>query len=109
MRDYFSIAVKKGMYPDIIDIGSYFTESSEFDCVLKKTDGTYAVYEVKLYAKPMKAKEIYEEMSQAKAIKGLPVTEIGFLCSAGYEKRIEGARYLTLDDLFFKEKPSRRL
>ena len=109
VRDYFSIAVKKGMYPDIIDIGSYFTESSEFDCVLKKTDGTYAVYEVKLYAKPMKAKEIYEEMSQIKAIKGLPVTEIGFLCSAGYEKRIEGARYLTLDDLFFKEKPSRRL
>lgn len=36
VRDYFSIAISMGKYPEVIDIGTYFTANSEFDCVLKK-------------------------------------------------------------------------
>ena len=102
VRDYFSLAVKKGMYEDIVDIGSYFTSNSEFDCVLEKKSGGFAIYEVKYYSKPLKESEIIEEIEQVKKIKGLNVKEIGFVCSSGYESKVENATYLSLEDIFFE-------
>ena len=102
VRDYFSLAVKKGMYEDIVDIGSYFTSNSEFDCVLEKKSGGFAVYEVKYYSKPLKVSEINEEIEQVKKIKGLNVKEIGFVCSSGYESKVENATFLSLEDIFFE-------
>lgn len=102
VRDYFSLAISKGMYEDVVDIGSFFTSESEFDCVLAKKDGGHAVYEVKYYANPMSVSEQKNEMDQMKAIKGLNVEEIGFVCSSGFKKKIDGIRYLNLSDIFFE-------
>ena len=101
VRDYFSFAVKKGKYPDIVDIGSYFTAESEFDCVLQKASGGYAVYEVKYLSQPMKEAQVRKEISQIREIKGLDVKEIGFVCSSGFANKMEGIVYLDLDDIFF--------
>lgn len=102
VRDYFSIALSRGQYEDIVDIGSYFTSSSEFDCVMKKNSGKHAVYEVKYYAKPMSTSKQLEEIKQVKEIKGLDVDEIGFVCSAGFESKLDGVRYVSLSDIFFE-------
>lgn len=104
VRDYFSLAVKKGMYPDIIDIGSFFTNNGEFDCVLKKNNGAYSIYEVKYYSKPIKDYEIKKEIIQIDEIKQyLTIDEIGFVCSSGYEKKTPGITYLDLNDIFFSK------
>ncbi|MCR5491164.1 MAG: AAA family ATPase [Bacilli bacterium] len=103
VRDYFSLALRKGEYPEIVDIGSYFTGDSEFDCVLKFQDGTYAVYEVKHYAKPLKSSEMEREIAQVKAIKGLDVSKIGFVCSSGFELKKPGIDYLDLSTIFFED------
>ncbi|MBP5216848.1 MAG: AAA family ATPase [Bacilli bacterium] len=101
VRDYFSLAVKRGQYPDIVDIGSFFTAESEFDCVLKKMDGSFAIYEVKYLSKPLRSAEVQKETFQIRQIKGLNVKEIGFASSSGFENRLDGIHYLDLDDIFF--------
>ncbi len=102
VKSYFSIAVKKGLYPDIIDIGSYFTSNNEFDCVIKKTDNSYSVYEVKYYTKPINAAIVQKELEQIKEIKGLNITEIGFISSSGFTSKQDGITYIDLDDIFFE-------
>lgn len=102
VRDYFSIAVSKGLYEEIIDIGTFFTADSEFDCVYKKKNNKYSVYEVKYYSNPMSLNEQKKEIEQVKNIKGLDIDEIGFACSAGFKNKIDGIKYLELKDMFFE-------
>lgn len=103
VRDYFTIAISKGMYEEIIDIGSFFTGDSEFDCVLEKKNKKYTIFEVKHYKDPMKESIQLEEINKIKNIKGIDVDEIGFVCSSGFERKIDGICYLELNDLFFEK------
>ena len=103
VREYFTIAISKSLYESIVDIGSYFSIDNEFDCVFKKKNGKYSFYEVKYLSKPMKEKEQVEEINQInESVKGLEVDEIGFVCSSGFEKKIDGIKYLELKDIFFE-------
>lgn len=100
-KNYFSLAIKKGLYPNIVDIGSYFTNNNEYDCVIKKKDGSYAFFEVKYYTKEVNPGIIHKEIEQIKEIKGLNITEIGFISSSGFISTIDGIKYLDIDDIFF--------
>ena len=102
VKSYFSLAIKKGLYPNIVDIGSYFTSNNEYDCVIQKKDGTYSIYEVKYYTKKLDSSIIYKEIEQIKEIKGLNITEIGFVSSSGFNSSIEEIKYLDIDDIFFE-------
>lgn len=102
VRDYFTIAISKGLFEDIKDIGSYFTGNSEFDCVFQKKNGKFSVFEVKYYLKPMKETEQQEKIKQILDIKGLDIDEVGFVCSGGFEKKLNNLQYLELNDLFFE-------
>lgn len=102
IRDYFTLAISKGQYADVIGIGSYFTSNSEFDCVLKKTNNECAIYEVKFYKNPMSLLEQQKEYEQVKQIKGLSVDEIGFVCTAGFAGKSDHFKYLELQDIFFE-------
>ena len=99
-RDYFSIMIRKGKYRDVVGVGAYFTSNSEFDCVLKKKDYTYSVYEAKYYDGPISEKLQLKEIGEIKDIKGINVNNIGFVSSCGFEKEIEGIDYLDLNDLY---------
>ena len=100
VKEYFSLMVKKGKYPTIIDLGTYFTSNSEYDCVFKKQDGTYGFYEVKFFKDYLSTGEMLKEIEQIEQIKGISVSEIGFVCSGGFETRLQNIKYLELDDLF---------
>lgn len=100
VKDYFSIMIKRGQYPNIIDIGTYFTSNGEYDCVFKKDDNTYCFYEVKYKIKPLSKGEMLKEIEQIKSIKGINISEIGFVCSSGFEEKLPEAIYLELQDLF---------
>jgi len=100
VRSYFSLMVRKDFYPEIIDIGSYFTANNEFDCVLQKDDRTYAFFEAKYKEKPLTKKEMIEEIEQIQSIKGINVSEIGFVCSSGFEERLPNVTYKSLTDIF---------
>ena len=100
VRNYFTLSISKGLYEDIIDIGSYYYEEYEYDCVFKKKNNKYSFYEAKHYLKPMKESEQLRKIEQIKSIKGIDIDEIGFVCSSGFEKRIDGIKYLNLDNLF---------
>lgn len=102
VRDYFSIAISKGQYREIVDIGSYFTSNSEFDCVFKKNNDKYSIYEVKYHKNPMNKEEQLKEIQQVKDIEGLNVDSIGFVCSSGFKEKLADAKYLDLKDIFFE-------
>lgn len=103
IRDYFSISISKGKYKEVIDIGSYFTGDSEFDCVLKKNNNKYSVYEVKYLSKPMTINKQLEEIEQVKSIKGLDIDVIGFVSSSGFANKLENIEYIEMNDIFFEE------
>ena len=69
--------------------------------VLKKNNGKYSIYEVKYYSKSMKISEQRKEMRQIETIKGLDVDEVGFVCSSGFEGKIDNVKYIDLNDIFF--------
>ena len=92
--------VKNGYYSQIIDIGTYFTAENEYDCVFKKVDNTYAFYEVKFKTKSLSKKEMLKEIEQINKIKDISISEIGFICSSGFEEKIPNVVYLDLDDIF---------
>ena len=103
VRDYFSIAISKGLYDEIIDIGTFFTADSEFDCVYEKKNHKYSIYEVKYFSNPMSLNEQMKEIEQVKNIKGLDIDEIGFVCSAGFRKKVDSVQYLELKDIYFEK------
>ena len=99
-RDYFSIMIRRGKYSDVIGIGAYFSNDSEFDCVLKKKDYTYSIYEAKYHENPLSERLQLKEIEDIKMVKGINVTEIGFVSSNGFERYIDGINYLDLNDLY---------
>ena len=102
VRDYFSIALSKGKYDQIIDLGSYFSSDNEYDCVFKKSNNKYSVYEVKHYSKPMTLKDQKEELKKIKTIQGLDIDEVGMVCSSSFVEKMDGVQYLDLKDIFFE-------
>lgn len=100
VKEYFSLMVKKGNYPSIIDIGTYFTSNNEYDCVYKKEDGTYVFYEVKYLKNPLSKGEMLHEIEQIKQIKGITISEVGFVCSGGFDTKLPNVQYLELSNLF---------
>ena len=100
VKQYFSLKVKKGYYPEIIDIGTYFTSNNEYDCVYKKSDMSYVFYEIKYKKKPLTKVEMLKEIEQIHEIKGITVGEIGFVCSSGFEEKLSDISYLELNDIF---------
>lgn len=100
VREYFSLKVKKGGYKSIIDIGTYFTSTNEYDCVFKKNDGTYSIYEVKYLKSQLSKGEMLKEIDQINQIKGINISEIGFVCSSGFETKLPNIKYLDLDQIF---------
>ena len=104
VRDYFTVGFSKGMFEDVIDIGSFFTSDNEYDCVLKKKNGKYAIYEVKYHKEPMTIGEQNKEIEQIKNIVGLDIDEIGLVCSSGFLDEIEGIKYLDIEDIYFVDK-----
>ena len=101
VKSYFSELVKRGDDNTVVEVGTFFFDNNEYDCVVKKVDGTYSLFEVKYYTKLMKKNEMEEEIRQIKSIKGLPITEIGFVCNTGFEEKLPNITYLDLNDLFF--------
>ena len=102
VKSYFSESIKRGYNRDIVEVGTFFFDNNEYDCVAKKIDGTYVFFEVKYYSKPMKRDEMEKEMEQLKNVKGLKVSQIGFVCNAGFEEKLPNVIYLDLADFFFK-------
>jgi hypothetical protein len=100
VRDYFRIMVKEGKYNNIIGVGLYFSPNSEYDCVLKYKDYSYGIYEAKYYEKPLSLQIQMKEIEDIKAIKGLKISEIGFVSANGFEEKLDNVSYLELDDLF---------
>lgn len=100
VKQYFSLKIKNGYYSNIIDIGSYFSPNNEYDCVLKNDSNTYIFYEVKYKIKPLTKIEMLKEIDQINSNKGIIISEIGFVCSSGFEEKIADVSYLELSDLF---------
>lgn len=100
VKSYFSLKVKNGLYPNIIDIGTYFMPNNEYDCVYKKDDGTYTFFEVKYKTNKLTENDMLQEIKQINDIKGISISEIGFVCSSGFETKLPNVTYLDLDDLF---------
>lgn len=105
VKQYFSNKAKMGELPGIKNIGYFWYDNSadkkngQFDCVLEY-DSYYEIFEVKFYTNPMTIGECQKEIKQIKDIPGLNNLEIGFACSGGFEKKIDGIKYVDLNDLF---------
>ena len=78
-----------------------FTQLNGYSRVLKKINNKYSIFEVKYFEKPLSIAKQKEEMEQVKAIQGLEVGEIGFVCSSGFEGKLDGVTYLDLKDILF--------
>ena len=87
---YFHRAAVLGIYPDIDDFGSYWYDdpatktNGEFDCVIRRGDN-YDFYECKYFDRPMTLEECRKEKSQLDEIKGINVSEVGFVCTGGFD------------------------
>ena len=90
---YFHRMAALGRYPDIEDFGSYWYDdpvtktNGEFDCVIKRTGEKYDFYECKYFDRPMTPEECSREKDQLMKIKGLDVSDIGFVCTGGFNFR----------------------
>lgn len=93
VREYFARVMKTGNLQGIIDIGTYWYDdkvnhtNGEFDCALKHIDGSYRIYEVKYFKRPMSQQEVDDEAQKIHGIKDFSVGSIGFVSSAGFEKK----------------------
>lgn len=87
---YFHRMAVLGRYPDIEDFGSYryddpeTKQNGEFDCVIKRSGDLYDFYECKYFDRPMTSEECDKEKEQLKNIRGIQVSEIGFVCTGGF-------------------------
>ena len=104
-RSYFSLCVKAGKLRGITNIGTFYYDDSathtngEFDVVLERR-GSYDVYEVKYYASPLSAGEMEFEARRVRAIKGLPVGDIGFISASGFESHAESFVQISGEELY---------
>jgi hypothetical protein len=88
---YFHRMTLLGKYPDVEDFGSYWYDdpvtktNGEFDCVLKRIGEQYDFYECKYFDRPMTYEECIQEKEQLKMIQGMQISEIGFVCTGGFD------------------------
>ena len=104
-RAFFSIQAKRGKLPGLRNIGSWYFDdpktktNGEFDVVLDYGD-KFTVFEVKYLKQAMEPDEIHHELGQIHQIRGLNVSQIGFISANGFSSREEGLIYYTGDDLY---------
>ena len=48
----------------------------------------------------MSASEIHEEVKQIESIAELENKKIGFVCTGGFEERIDGYEYIDINDVY---------
>jgi len=102
---YISRRIKQGIYPEALDLGSYWYDDTknktngEFDIVLAE-EKKLAFYEVKFYEKPMQKELCEKEESQVAAIPKIGAHRLGFICSAGFEFSSDQWELITGEDLF---------
>ena len=88
---YFHRQAVNGRIPDIEDFGSYWYDdpetkkNGEFDCVIKRKGDKYDYYECKYFDRPMTQEECEQEKGQLMEIQGIAVSEVGFICTGGFE------------------------
>ena len=88
---YFHRMAVSGYYSDVEDFGTYWYDdpvtktNGEFDCVIKRTGNLYDFYECKYYNRPMTFNECKQEKRQLLDIKGIEVSQMGFVCTGGFE------------------------
>ena len=88
---YFHGMAILGKYPDIEDFGCYWYNNPEtktngaFDCVIKRSGEQYDFYECKYFDRPMTLEECEQERDQLEKIHGIEVSNIGFVCTGGFE------------------------
>lgn len=91
---YFHRQAVSGRIPDIEDFGSFWYDdpetktNGEFDCVMKRSGEKYDFYECKYFDRPMTLEECKQEKEQLMAIQGVIVSEIGFICTGGFESEV---------------------
>ena len=109
VRGYFSLLARLGRLSGVRDIGVYYFDdkanhkNGEFDVALQfgsAANRTYAIYEVKYLERKMKLPLLEAEAEKIKAIKELPVEEIGFVSVNGFEEKPEGYRYIEGNELY---------
>lgn len=105
VKQYFIKQAQKGELPGIRDIGTLWYDDSinkkngQFDCVIEY-ESCYEIFEVKIYDKPMSDEECIKEIEQIGNIPGIGNVKIGFVCTAGFENKIDGIKYVELDEMF---------
>jgi len=104
-RDYFSYLARQGKLPGIRHIGSFYYDdpatkrNGEFDVALDFGD-TYTICEAKYFKKPIELDDIHREVGQIRGIKGIEVSQIGFISASGFAQREDGYLYYTGEDLY---------
>ena len=104
-RDYFSYLARQGKLPGIRHIGSFYYDdpatksNGEFDVALDFGD-TYTICEAKYFKKPIELDDIHREAGQIRGIKGIEVSQIGFISASGFAQKEDGYLYYTGDDLY---------
>ena len=99
---YFHRMSLLGKFPDVEDFGSYWYDdpesktNGEFDCVLKRSGEKYDFYECKYFDRPMTLEECQQEKAQLDTIRGIQVSNIGFVCTGGFAFEAEKS-YILVD------------
>ena len=106
---YFHRAAMRGLYPDIDDFGSYWYDdpatktNGEFDCVIRRGE-LYDFYECKYFDRPMTIDECRQEKEQLDSIKGIIVSDVGFVCTGGFAfEKSDGFELIDGKTLYFNE------
>ncbi len=104
-RQYLQRQVQSGRMTGVYDTGTFWYDdpvnktNGEFDCVLRKEDG-YVIYECKHYKNRMSEAECQAEAAQVKRISGLKVSEMGFICSAGFDFSTDAWQLITGENIY---------
>lgn len=103
---YFHRMSGKGNFIDIEDYGTYWYDdpdtktNGEFDCVIKCRGEKYDFYECKYYASAMTYDECMKERRQLEDIKGIDVSSVGFVSSAGFDFQSSDFILISGEDLY---------
>ena len=105
---YFRRLARVGALAGVSDFGSYWYDdpktktNGEFDCVLDRA-GTLDFFECKRFDRPMTLAECRTEEEQVRAIPGVSIGNIGFVCTGGFDFESDKYRLITGDDLYSPE------
>ena len=88
--EYFHRLAVAGGLPEVEDFGSYWYDdpvtktNGEYDCVLVREGEQYDFYECKYFDRPMTIEECIREEAQLRGVRGIQVSDIGFVCTGGF-------------------------